>query len=65
MIQNIGGLKKESEMSQNSDVVVVGAGPSGLIAAERPDMLPKLAKLRMPLKEVYAKVTSLSKPVVG
>ena len=39
--------------------------PGPTIAAERPDMLPKLAKLRMPLKEVYAEVTSLSKPVVG
>jgi flavin-dependent dehydrogenase len=38
-------------------------GPT--IAAERPDLLPKLGKLRTPLKEVYAEATKLSKPVIG
>ncbi|MEW6142334.1 MAG: FAD-dependent monooxygenase [Chloroflexota bacterium] len=37
-------------------------GPT--IAKERPDLLPKMGKLRLPLKEVYAEVTRISKPVV-
>ncbi|MCX8126826.1 MAG: hypothetical protein N3E40_06815, partial [Dehalococcoidia bacterium] len=35
-----------------------------IIAKERPDLLPKMAKLRLPLKEVYAEVTKISRPVV-
>ncbi len=37
-------------------------GPT--IAKERPDLLPKMGKLRLPLKEVYAEVTRISKPLV-
>ena len=31
---------------------------------ERPDLLPQMAKLRQPLREVYADVTKISQPVV-
>jgi len=36
-----------------------------MMAAERPDLLPRLGKLRMTLKEVYAEMTELSKPMMG
>lgn len=35
------------------------------ITVERPNLLPKLGKLRTPLKEAYAEVTKLPKPVIG
>jgi len=34
------------------------------IQSERPDIFQKLGKLRIPLKDVYAEVTAISKPVV-
>jgi flavin-dependent dehydrogenase len=42
--------------------VLGGLGPT--IAKERPDLLPKMGKLRLPLKEVYAEVTKISKPLI-
>jgi flavin-dependent dehydrogenase len=35
------------------------------IQKERPDIFQKLGRLRIPLKEVYAEVTKISKPVIG
>jgi len=35
-----------------------------IIQKEKPDIFQKLGKLRVPLKEVYAEVTKLSKPVL-
>jgi len=34
-----------------------------VIAQERPDIWLELVRLRWPLKEVYAEVTNLSKPI--
>jgi flavin-dependent dehydrogenase len=42
---------------------VIGAyGP--VIAKERPDIMAKMGKLRIPLKELYAPITKTSKPVI-
>jgi hypothetical protein len=42
---------------------VIGAlGPT--IAKERPDIIAKMGKLRIPLKDLYAPITKTSKPVV-
>ena len=35
-----------------------------IIARERPDIVQKMGKLRIPLKEVYAEVTKISRPVI-